>query len=711
MPNGFAETGRLAMTPPMEGPRQQLLSAGFDTSLLKFDRADTDRFVLTQFFVPVYMGVIFESGTAPPPGVVGAGSLNEVITQVDQPLGLMFLDRTRIRPARSVLGEELLSLSLAPEEQVVLEQKTFSQRETTFEDQNETAAQTSVELDSSLTTALEVALNQQQQHSTTTSAGVSASLSGTIYGIKIGVSPSYSTSVSDADTTSRSTSLNQTSTASQKITSSYRSVHKTTIRVSTEQQFTSSSQRTLRNPNKYTPIDLRFFKIYQEMRLSHERYGIRLVWCPTITSPGAATLARATAAYQQVIAEATASVSLPAPPVAPPAVGSQAELSPTDTEKGDAIGGLSKNITLQVQPPAGGQGWVWDQNVGYIDSTKTIVTVDMKDPAPTFRLNGAPWVDSSGAVNVPLHLGWSGNGPFQGGGEATVQVQAMFLPNASVTGATQTYLQQLAAYNAQVATLLAQAQSGAEKAAQAAKDAVISGTDVLTECLRQVVAADIPPDLRDSVDSLEVWRALFDWDMAAFTLYQGWWNGTIADPTRSADDFVNAAGARLYLPVRVGLEMAGGQLVLDATKAKVDLDAMVEEITEFRTQHFGDPSEVATTQSPDGGCPVVDDHHICLGTWTELLPTEGTHLEVVQASTAATDDASQGVLSDSSGLRKAQVGLVSEETALQKAIARRVPGSPLSVSVGVRTSERLAGWPETLPDAAGSATSASPASP
>jgi hypothetical protein len=44
-------------------------------------------------------------------------------------VGLLFLDRTRLRPAGFVVGEHLHTLGLAPAEEVVLEQRSFYQRE------------------------------------------------------------------------------------------------------------------------------------------------------------------------------------------------------------------------------------------------------------------------------------------------------------------------------------------------------------------------------------------------------------------------------------------------------------------------------------------------------------------------------------------------------------------------------------------------------
>ena len=49
-------------------------------------------------------------------------------------VGYFFLDRTRIRPKGFALGEHIYTLSLAPGEEVVIEQKTFSKKEATYEE-------------------------------------------------------------------------------------------------------------------------------------------------------------------------------------------------------------------------------------------------------------------------------------------------------------------------------------------------------------------------------------------------------------------------------------------------------------------------------------------------------------------------------------------------------------------------------------------------
>jgi hypothetical protein len=52
-------------------------------------------------------------------------------------IGFLYLDRTRIRPIGFAVGEFIYSLSLAPGEEVTIDQKTFSKRESTFEDLND----------------------------------------------------------------------------------------------------------------------------------------------------------------------------------------------------------------------------------------------------------------------------------------------------------------------------------------------------------------------------------------------------------------------------------------------------------------------------------------------------------------------------------------------------------------------------------------------
>jgi hypothetical protein len=704
------------MAPRRTESRQQDVGADFDVAQLQFEPVTSDRFVYTQCFVPLgsATGTDLEGaaqaatrkrstkGTArgartTARALVGAGSALAKATEAfGEQFGLLFLDRTRIRPLQAVLGEELLSLSLAPGEEVVIEQKTFSQRETTYEDQNEESTETDLELDSTLSTALEQALSKQLNEGSSTTVGISGSIKPPpIEGVQVSVNPSYSHSVNEASSSSANTSVKNTSQTTQKISSKYRAVHKTTMRISTQQQFTSSSQRTLRNPNAFTPIDLRYYKIYQQLELCQERYGVRIAWAPTVLRPGAEVLARANAAYQVVIEEALDAVSLPTPPTPPPPAQTQVQSSNSETVSNrglwGGVTGESTSITVHIQPPTG-QGWAWDGSIQFIESNLRITIVDQPGDQPNIGVMGA-WMETSGAVTVKIHVGW------ENAGEVAIQAQARFVQ--SDTAQQQAYEKEYAAYQAQAATLNAQAKAGALSEAQAARAKVLESCDALAETLREVIADDIPSSLRSSVTDLELWRSLFDWDGAGMTLFPGWWGESLPDPESSVDSFVNAVAARLYLPIRPGLEAAASELVAQAVAAQggaqissAAIEALIAEVEEFRQAELGGPEELLLGTAGEEGCPQVQDKYICMGTWTELLPTEGTHLEVVQASTDAADDLNQVRVEEDAKMRQAETALLGSERALQGAVEQGVAGAPVSVSVGVGSIERLGGRSE-----------------
>src|SRR5439155_15786379 len=91
-------------------------------------------------------------------------------------VGYAFLDRTRITPIGFALGEHVYALSLAPGEEAVMEQKTYTKRQLTFEEQTEQEKQYDLELASTYTTELQEGL--ERQRSLTDTSGLSLSHTG-----------------------------------------------------------------------------------------------------------------------------------------------------------------------------------------------------------------------------------------------------------------------------------------------------------------------------------------------------------------------------------------------------------------------------------------------------------------------------------------------------------------------------------------------------
>jgi hypothetical protein len=107
-----------------------------------------------------------------------------------------------------------------------------------------------------------------------------------------------------------------------------------------------------------------------------------------------------------------------------------------------------------------------------------------------------------------------------------------------------------------------------------------------------------------------------------------------------------------------GMEEAALALIANvagfAAKA-ASIATFLQDLQNYRTRWFGDPLETAVQPAPQGGtCPEALDKFRCLASWTEILPTDGTHLEVVQASTSADDIISDQQLADLHALREAE---------------------------------------------------------
>ena len=510
---------------PVAAPslRQTQVSANFNTAILPFFTATSDRFVYSQMFAPLDVttfgtnaaaggfyhhysqtaaGAVGGTGQAAaasaaqaaaaaaqaagaaaaqaaaeapaaqvaaeaPAAQVAAGvtvnTLPQLQSQFGSTVGLLFLDRTRIVPQSSVLGEELMSLSLAPGETVVLEQQTFSKKTVSFEQQDETDQQVDLQYDATLTTALEEGLTNQQENSNKTTAGISGVIGGKFGPVSITASPNFSNTVSSADSTTQQQSVKNTTTASQQVSSTYRVQHKTVMRISTEQTFQNTSQRTITNPNRFTPIDLRYFKVYQRLQLSLERYGVRLAWGPTVQNPGQVTLAGAQQAYNQVIEAAVTSAGLPAQPTAPappPTLASQSvSATPQTVQAGNTFGvsnGYRNNLSFTIDAPSGYQ---WDGSAPTIWWKDTTSNSFSLPGGGGCSLNSAT-LDASGNLLVSVHGGWNTDDPVQVGVSANF-VQIPTSANATYQQAYGQYQQALSAWQTQASSIQAAAAAGA----------------------------------------------------------------------------------------------------------------------------------------------------------------------------------------------------------------------------------------------------------
>jgi hypothetical protein len=109
--------------------------------------------------------------------------------------------------------------------------------------------------------------------------------------------------------------------------------------------------------------------------------------------------------------------------------------------------------------------------------------------------------------------------------------------------------------------------------------------------------------------------------------------------------------------VRPGLELAALRWIYGKSVATLLPDniesrfqALVDEIRTFRGDVLAEPDELPTLEKP---CQDTPERVYSMASWTEVMPTDGTHLEVVQGITSATDQITSPEIDDAAAMRKA----------------------------------------------------------
>ncbi|MBU2667489.1 hypothetical protein KOI35_28650 [Actinoplanes bogorensis] len=606
------------------------------------------------------------------PTLLGDQDAEFIAGLLQSDVGIAFLDRTRIRPMGFALGEHVYALALAPGEEAVLEQRTYTKKELTLEEQDETEQQTDIELTSALTTELQEGFERQKSISDTW--GLNASHTGS-YTSPTGFwgtfnashTIGYTRNVTEANQETSRRAVKDSRTATSKVAARYRTQHKTDFKLVTETGSETKSKRTVRNPNRVTPITLHYFKVLQRLELAQERYGARICWAPTVKEPALAFAKKISDGRQRILEQAATAAGTPPTMPVRPAPG-QPAAAPTKVfysavktlDKWGVVGDMSADYDVDVPFDA---GWLWDGDVDFIRANVNLITRRPPDSIAA-RVVGAPLVTSSDGgtvVRVRVHVGAA---MWIGGPGADVQVAANF--QQAPTNAGQNADD--AAYNALVAAYVTGLQEWTDKRDELLAAAAIAadefearlraGFSPVNEMISQIVAEHFPAGVRDEAWEIDLWNRVFDWERASFVSYPGWWSGGDARaPELDPGDFLNASWAKLYLPVRAGMELTAlrwifGKAVATRLDPRVEdrLQKFVDELSKFRTEALGSADEMPELGEP---CQDVPEKVYCLAKWSELMPTDGTHLEVVQGATTAADAVTAKEITDAEELRAA----------------------------------------------------------
>jgi hypothetical protein len=618
--------------------------------------------------------------------------------------GVILLERTRVTPKGFALGEHLLSLSLAPGEEVTIEQKTFSERATTFEEVSDTDEEVTAELGSTYTTEMSEALSRVMSDAKNRGFNAGGNF-GFNYVVNLTVSAGYTDSINSAMTSTQGETVRNVMTKTEKLTSRRRAQHKVTMKVSETNRFESGNKRVIRNPNQYTPIDLVYFKLMQKLDMAHERYGVRLCWAPFIPDPGAVLDHAEFSERQRLEREIPLNLPvlrpMPLPPNAPSpeVVSSQTQEL---TSWGMPWGDMRADYWFEVLPSSAGYSW---------DGATPSIAVSTTG----FGLRGAPNVffvliepflhadTGKRGARALVHAGadWGG-----AGAHLYIEFKLTFNPDGTSTNAA--YQQSLAAWqdekrahDTEVARLTAERNAKVEAALAEWRVEYLKTFDPISSAYQLLIAKLFPQqDMRDSGFEVEMWNKIFDFEAAAFQYYPAWWsNRQLRRRDKPADAFENASWMRVFLPIRPGFEQQALNLVLDlrvfsTTQDPIKKAAVKKVLTDLeaaRNTYFGGVDEIRLT--PGTPCPTVTRPYICLAHWDELLPTDGTHLEVVQAKTTAVDDISDQAVTDAHQLMNARIGNQTSEGELTATVKDKVsnatdaPDVDVHIGIGMKRDE------------------------
>jgi len=214
------------------------------------------------------------------------------------------------------------------------------------------------------------------------------------------------------------------------------------------------------------------------------------------------------------------------------------------------------------------------------------------------------------------------------------------------------------------------------------------GLSPVNEMVSQIIEQHFPANVRDECWEIDYWQRIFDWERASFVAYPSWWSTSDArDPELDPSDFLNASWAKLYLPVRAGMERAAlrwifGKAVARPLAPPVEkrFDQIIADLRTFRGDTIGEPDELPELKTT---CQHTETKVYCLADWDELMPTDGTHLEVIQGLSNAADTVTRQEIADAGLMRKALLRSEEQSARLkEKAYDQMTQPADIEVQIG-----------------------------
>ncbi|OAI11904.1 hypothetical protein A1507_19550 [Methylomonas koyamae] len=327
-------------------------------------------------------------------------------------LGVLFHERTRTRPTRLVLGEPIYQLALTPGEEVQIRQVAETRRKTAFSEVTDQTSEKESVFSSTWSTDMASTISSQQSFQSTATIGGGASGTVPIPEVPVGVSTQVSASSSSADSESTEDSVSTRRQRVETQTARMRQQHRIQIDIATEDNQSLGTTRTLRNHNQQRSVMHTFHKVYRKEQISLERYGASLCLRLEVDDPARETRALFNANLSK-IEPATVAPKNIMPPV--PEISHEVRkwVYPTDGDGGPFHGWRVdrwKTKTWDLKTLAGTDGYVLSEPPRFVMTECRLAfyanPLHSLDPDPDFDPDIVPLNETTETV-PNVWVGWS----------------------------------------------------------------------------------------------------------------------------------------------------------------------------------------------------------------------------------------------------------------------------------------------------------------
>ena len=585
-------------------------------------------------------------------------------------LGILFQDRLRFRPAGLVAGDQVFSLSLAPGEEATLTQRSETKRSRSFEEIIDKEVERQLEFSSTWTTDFSQA--DTSTESSTTSGNLGIGVGIPLEGVNININAAVSATAANA--TSQSTQRGRNQEVTTRVTAKAREQHKTTFKVGTDITEELGSKRVLRNANPSRALTLNVYKLYQKYRIILERWDAKLCVSLGLYDPGRDLRAE----LEEELAKLDGNVLPGACPDMPVGTAITQSKSIENMNAGDVGSYEYGSATFSTVLPAGTvlSSWSFDITSWTVDGGGG--NVYQADPTE-FSHYGGRW----------YFLSTGGGPPVIGSPGAQSHAVEVEMPEAyglgwwtvRVTGQMTWTTVPSEAMTTQVHTCIAEEKKkildsfSADRIMQILDEVRASRRELVYKRLFDEVLLPgyFPQGINPPMDVLERVRNYFDWNEAAIE-YVPWWMTAsgrerreqlrqrllkLPGDTRSdliIDDFLIASMARVYLPIKRGMEAEAVAFLLKVGDYSVpSVDSCIDDFTTWRDLELGPIAhQLPTYDQVLGSGPEVGTaagsaawahdwekprrKFLVLDEWSDLLPTDGVHLEPALSTCGSADE-------------------------------------------------------------------------